>query len=170
MRRAHLDAGGSLQFSLQLTQVKVRLGFQQTPHCLPVHPHLRPRLISLALSRTGALPCTRNLPRPRKAHTKLIRQLRKRSLAQIVSLQQLPTKIVTIGSRHPSSFNLNNKPAKNQPIYHQIISSKNAVNRKNVVISTGDARLYRAAEWRNPRILLLLFSVDLSAALRFTSF
>ena len=41
---------------------------------------------------------------------------------------------------------------------------KNSGNCKNVVISTGDARLYRAAEWRNPRISLLLSSVDLSAS------
>ena len=47
-----------LPVSLQLAQVKVRLNLQQTTHCVSVHSHLRPRLITLALGRTGSLPRT----------------------------------------------------------------------------------------------------------------
>ncbi len=47
-------------------------------------------------------------------HAKLIRQFRQRPLTQIVSLQQLPTKIVAVRSSHPSSFSHHSSPAKNQ--------------------------------------------------------
>ncbi len=102
MRRPHLIAGGDLQPRLQLSEVQIGPGFQQTPNRLEINPHLKPGLVRLALGQTGPLASTGNLPRPRQVYTELIRQSRQRALAKIVSLEQLPTKIVARRSSHPS--------------------------------------------------------------------
>jgi hypothetical protein len=98
-----MDSGLFFHRSLQLAQCPIGITRQQSSQHFLVESAVATRSVPRPLHSFAALAGRRNLPRPTAAHAKAQCQLGQACLPLVVSLQQLPSQIVRIRSRHGCS-------------------------------------------------------------------
>ena len=127
---AEVDSGLLSHRSLQLAQCPIGITRQQSSQHFLVESAVATRSVPRPLHSFAALAGRRNLPSPTAAHAKAQCQLGQACLPLVVSLQQLPSQIVRIRSRHGCSCR------RSSPVTLYTIE-RNSLKQRNLVIDTG---------------------------------